>query len=357
MALSDYQSYILFSAVILMSYIFPSFDDRLTIKLWNGKSFNRLFTYLLFLILFLVLTYRNCGVDTPTYDYSFKNNRSDSNYDILFFILLRLVRKYTSNVLVWHGVMSGVILLGFFTTAERLKDIVDRKLFYLYLVIYLYFFSFNYTRMMMSIGVLLFAFSLLVSENYKGYIIANIIAGLIHYSSFSVFLIVLLYYLGRKHRRVLLVLGLFTAILIRVRPDIIRYLTFSEHYNTYFSNSLNTTRGIGTILLVIPYFAILYIYEKYLDKRLVTLMYILLIGNVAFSFLGYAILVASRIARFTFAFPCIFLIPYVIKRLGTSGEYNTTTIKILSVLWAGIIYFAVVQSTFETIGIVPYITW
>lgn len=354
MVLSEFQSYTLFFAILIISYVFPGIDDRLKLKLWNGKYFNRLFTCLLFLFLFLLLTYRNCGVDTPTYEYTFVHDRSNSNYDLVFFRLLHLVRKYTNNILVWQGVMSGVTLIGFFGAAEYLKDITDRKLFYLYMIVYLYFFSFNYSRMMMSVGVLMFAFSLLVTEHYKGYVITNIVAGLIHFTSFSVLLIALLFYLGRNHRRVLIVIGLFGAILIRVRPEIIKYLTFSEHYSGYFSDSLNTSGGIGTIIMVLPYFALLFYCDRNLDNRIVTLMYVLLIGNVALGFLGYAVPVASRIARFTLSFPCIF-IPAYLANNNSRNLRVTHSSRVLYIVLALLIYFGFIQTTFLNIGIVPFI--
>ncbi len=354
MTLTESQSYVLYAVIVIATYLFVGIDDHYKVKLTKTKYFNRLFSVLIFIAMFVLITYRNCGVDTPTYEYSFIHNRSESNYDIVFFGLLRLVRYFTDNVIIWQGIMGGITLLGIWASSERLKEIIDRKTYLLFATIYLYFFAFNYSRMLMSVGVLIFAMSFLTTKNYAKYVMFNVVAGLIHYTSFSVLLVFALYVLGKKHRNVLILIGVVGAVIISIRPDIISFFTISDHYSIYLSNRLSSEIGIGTLVQIFPYFLLLMYAKKDIDNQMATLMYILLIGNVAFGFLGYAIPVASRIARFTFTFPCMFIPSYIIKCRKKSDSGDGIIISSLSVLLSLIVYFGLIQRTFETIGIVPY---
>jgi len=124
MTLTESQSYVLYAVIVIATYLFVGIDDHYKVKLTKTKYFNRLFSVLIFIVMFVLITYRNCGVDTPTYEYSFINNRSESNYDIVFFGLLRLVRYFTDNVIIWQGIMGGITLLGIWASSERLKEII-----------------------------------------------------------------------------------------------------------------------------------------------------------------------------------------------------------------------------------------
>ena len=355
MTLTSFQTYMLYAVVVSMNYLLSGIDDHYRIRISKKIRINRMFTLIVFASMFILVTYRNCGVDTPTYEYSFIHNRSDSNYDIVFFSLLRTVRSFTDNIVVWQGVVGGISLLGIWAASDRLKDVIDRKTFILYSTVYLYFFTFNYARMMLSVGLLVFGLSYLVTGDYLKYVVINIIAGLIHYTSFSMLFVFALYYFGRRNRKIAICIGILGASLVRIRPDLVSIFTISDHYSNYVTGTMASAGGVGTLVQIIPYFLMIYLFKKNTDKEIITLMYILLLGNLAFGFLGYSIPVASRIARFTFAFPCMFVPAYIIKCRQETKDRNYPIIKGLSIIWIFLVYFGIIQTTFNTIGIIPYI--
>lgn len=362
MSLNNLQSYFLYLLIVILAYILPGIDERLSIKTLRNKKIKRVGTFVLFVIMVVLLSFRNCGNDTQTYEYSFIKDRADANHDIVFFGLLHFVRQFTDNIIIWQFVIAFVTLSGIFLAAERLNDYVDKKMFFLYSAVYLYFFSFNYSRMLMSTGILVLSLSYLITEDYYKYICLNILAGLVHYSGFSALLLACIYYLGKNHRKLLMIIGVVLAVVIRLRPGLLAFLTFSEHYRAYFENDIRARGGIGTLLQVLPYFFILYFWGKDLNKRIITLMYALLIGNVAYGFLGYAIPVASRIARFSFAFPCIFIPAFVLhakKEIHKTNHVivsNMKSFRILSLIWVTVVYLLIMQPSFDIIGIIPYMT-
>lgn len=173
--------------------------------------------------------------------------------------------------------------------------------------------SLNGIRQYMAIGIVLIAYTYLENKNLKMFIIAIVIAGLCHRTSYIVFL---LYPLTSKKiksiYKVFLIIGCIGLILGYDKfIQLLGEFDMFEKYTIYASDE--KSMGIGLIIMNIPIFIILLLYSKRLKAYNSTNdMYIFfIIIGFFLKFLGYLSPFVSRLALY-FDICQIILIPQLL---------------------------------------------
>lgn len=356
MRFSVLQTWLMYGLILLSSVLLPFLDEKCKISLRiHNRRYKCGYRVLLFFVLMIPLVFRTCGVDTEVYDYMFVHTKaSGGGLDPLFYILQNAVYMVNHDPKTWHGVMAFISLLCIFITSNRLSNIIDQKIFMLYFVTYLYFYAFNYSRMILSVSLLFLAISYMITRNYARFAILGFISVLIHSSSLLVVGIALVFLFWRNHKRIILLIGVSTIIIMITFPSLFVAIIGLSSFGKYISNDNGTGFGIGSLLQVMPFLIILFMLRKRIDdKHIFSLLTLFMLTNIAFGLLGYIVPIASRLARFSLSFP-ILILPAIAYKDADNLSGMAAQRKTILIVLAVIMFVLFIAPSLETIGIVPY---
>ena len=106
--------------------------------------------------------------------------------------------------------------------------------------------------------------------------------------------------LFKRHRREIIFAGCGLLVIFLQRPAFFLNLIQLDRYREQIQ-SANQSIGLGTTIIIIPFFVILYLFRKTeMDEDVYNTALFFTFANLAFSFLGYFAAPASRLSNMYF---------------------------------------------------------
>lgn len=345
--------FVLFIAPILLS-ISTVLEDKY-IKI------SKIFLLLSFLMVFIPLGFRNCGIDHGTYKSMYSN--IDSNLKSYMFTpepLFLILNLFASHI---FGSFQIVYLVcGFLFTFGIYHFILKHKdgnvFINLYCILFsIYIYMCGLTRMSVAIGIISIAFNYI--RDSKKYFALVIIAFLWHYSACVAFLF---YYAYNSKGNYKFRYNIFIIIVVFVVAKFLSSIGNSlpyvlARYADYLSPSINIS-AIKNMIILIPALIIFKVFNREYENELEDYVQINNIINFIFVFIFISIMFTG-LFRFTFYFyPLIGYIyakfPVILIR--ANGTIRLVYLYIISFVVVGCIYLSYVffNSPYITRLIIPF---
>ena len=230
--------------------------------------------------------------------------RNVNSIEIGFSLLVYIVTKLFSNLYVLQFFIQLLSILPVYVALTKLSDVLKRKVIVTGMLVYFsmcYNYSLNLMRQYIAIGFLILAFSYLIAENRRKFLLFEFIALIFHYAAISGLIIFIAneYILGNfisfrtktteykasKHRAFIVVIT--SILVVYAMPTIVNFIIHffgNIRYIGYIDGAVGIS--INQIILRLPLLVILAINFKrlkynYGSKVWLLLTFILLIIIVA----------------------------------------------------------------------------
>ena len=355
------QTYIMYLAVIFSSTACIWLSEKIpsaetSIKIFNKRykfsTIRSFFIVVSLLVLIVPLVQRSCGADTPVYYFDYSTDRAHS-FDAVFDYLLVFIHSYISEPKIGLGIISTVTIVITVLALLSLRSSMDITLAFFAYVTCVYFYSYNYMRMMFALSFVFIGYSLCILEKRKMAIIPFVFASLFHLSTIIVLVIHIAIINFRKHRRIVITLGVIGLIVFLMMPYRILSLISIERYSSQIIKTSTSPKvGIGTTVRALPILYLFYKYhKKFRNDNRYTWLLVFAFANIIFSFLGYYVGVASRISNVLLTFHIIYAVPMFIKEENNVIRIKNT--KLIFIAYCIFMYY-VMSRNFVTMQIVPY---
>lgn len=194
----NFKTNIYYFGMILASVLFSALAQNT-----RCKYKYKIFIFLSFIILFFNLGFRNfSGIDDESYRRIFLEvsqrgwllQNKITGMEPGYLILNDLVSFFTNEYIYMQLISSFIPLFLFYHAFDTYKDIIDLPMAILLLSTMFYFqvLSAAVVRIFIAMGIVINSFKYIIKKDYKRYIFMIIIAGMFHYS--SLIMSVLLYF-------------------------------------------------------------------------------------------------------------------------------------------------------------------
>ncbi|MEY8410864.1 EpsG family protein [Lachnospiraceae bacterium 62-26] len=355
-----YQFYLL---IITSSFIITLFSETknrflFSILIKNNKKVNiNIISIMMkaaaFIILLIPLVNRTCGADTYTYYRTYVSNNV-KGLDFWFYLLCKVLHKLIPEAKIGLGIISFFTLLIVFIAFESVKKEIEIKYSFLAYYTSLYFYLYNYVRMMLAVSFIILGYSFIVKDKKKCAIVSMIVAACFHRSAILVLAMYLVLINFVKYKKIIISSGIVGVIIFVNNPSFFLSLISIERYSAHISISVvqESSIGLGTFIRVLPIILILLYYSNHFKGNM---MYNLLIvstfANLAISYLGYYVAVASRLANVYFVFHLLYAVPWLLRQ--SIVQKDKYKIIVVFIFYCGLNYYLISQN-FEAMMIVPY---
>ncbi len=331
-------TFIFYMGIAIVSALGIYFAEKNTyVKIIDNTQLKKYYPVgkILYLILFISLVFISSfryvgpgigGADTLWYISLFQNN-TDVGFNIekiitlkqqepLFYLLIKLVRVFTDNYLIFFIIIYSIITIGYleFFARNLRKGMVIYPVI-LFVVNYIY--SFSAIRVSLALPISFLAVGMYDKGSKKNAVILTLIAVLFHYSALVILMFFVFYevYKSKIFRRKWIIVGtlIIASLSISLLINNISFIFEATKYRYYLDNQNNLRGQLPTI-----FFAFIVILNH---KSLVTVMKekAIFLYTVYFSFLlvpAVMFLGAYRLHSY-FDFPKIIVMSYLIAVLKT----------------------------------------
>lgn len=348
--------------IITISTIFWCLSEcgtsgRITIVLpkKRNSSFDfgsMIMTLICFFVLLIPLANRTCGADTDEY-YKIYTGVYILASDTTFSYLCMILRFISADPKTGLGMIGAITLLLFFFALKNVRDEIDTKFAFFAFATALYFYLYNYVRMMLATSIIFVGYSYLVKKQNNKAFIFFLIAPFFHQSALLVLGMYFVIVFFTKYKKLVSFVACITIGIFIYRPELFFGLITDSRYDIYLRSTTfsNSSIGIGTFVLLIPFFVILIIYRRQKKEYVFSAALYLCIASLGFSLLGYFVAPASRLSNMYFIFHLVFFIPWLIKRETSKGR---KTVLILFGFCYCVMKYYVLTFNFSAMGILPY---
>lgn len=221
----------------MLAFIILSFSLLLGALIKPSKQ--SAFLVLSFIVLFVLMAYKDLsvGTDTLTYEYLFRiyhfgGEQLSGEIEPLWGALNEIIIKFGGNFRYLLIVSSLAILLPIFIVAKK-YSMNPMLTVFLYYSLYFYLYAFNITRQAVAVSICLLALNWLVREKKFLYLIAILIASQFHLSAYIMLPVLFVDKIPTKNYFIILslivsiIIGLFGLSLIFSLIEHIGYATYA----------------------------------------------------------------------------------------------------------------------------------
>lgn len=299
-------------------------------------SSNSLAVPFFFFLLFLLLALRDetIGRDLPNYHYYFRvyseqsiKELSTSWYEILFRWLNWLIGRITSSFQWYLAIMAAVVIIPIARIYSE-----DRRRSYLKIVLFVnmstFAMLFSGIRQSIAMAIGMMAYSSVRRRKIVPFIVATLMAILVHHSGFMILLMYPLYRIRFKRRHLLFIVPLIAAILVFNGQIFGLLSTILSEYSDKYDSIATSTGAYGSLLLfaVLTVFCFVIVDDTTIDEETLGLRNFLLLVVAIQCFAAVSPLVMRLNYYYILFIPV--LLPKVIevsrgdrKQIGQVGEY------------------------------------
>lgn len=304
--------------IFLLSVYFSCIDSNTRLAYPDKKAaclFSSILVVLLPAIMFGLRDY-SVGSDTLSYQWSYFDYYRYVSISDLFemereplfaigtYILFRISDNYTITLLALSGLTLGIA----YASIVRMRDSLSIPFAWFIYLAYFSLLSLDQSRQMLSLSIVMYAFSLLLHEQRKRSAVLIVVATLIHYASATAFLFLLL---KKRETRlpfplliVIITITIIAALRIENIYSAIGHLVsgFDSKYSEYFGSGRHVLAGdssgsgMGFLAMVLPNLISVLIAHKYLKTKHESVFVTGALIACPLRMLGYSSLFLARLA-------------------------------------------------------------
>lgn len=328
--------------------------------------YNNTVLYVFFFCFFILLTIRasTVGIDTPNYLRKFHMSAyltwleifTESESEIGFGIITKLISVFTTNDQVYLGIMSALILspIAYLYSKESEKPFLTMTMF---MILPMFGMSFSGLRQAIAISLAVPAYFQLKKRNKIKFILIIVVSMMFHRSSFILFIMYPVYYMKMNKKRLYLIIPFILAVYF-FRENIFSFLLqiLSFIYTDHEWELTNTSAwAMLALFIVLLVFCFIFVDENKADEDILGLRNYLIISVILQCFSSINVL-AMRMNYYFLIFLPI-LIPKVMCRVSGKNTFTCRVINCILCLYF-LVYFLDLgfgeKSGFEIFPYIPF---
>lgn len=354
MIIENFRSIIVLLLAILLSYFILIFNEKQT-----NKNHIKIFI-VASIIPSIIIGLRDLSVGADTHNFSnhfllyyksgFTNNDKFSYLYYFFIFIVHLISN--GELFFYFFFMSFISILVFLYTIKIVNKNNRTSYALLAYMLIIGFQLMNQSRQMMAYSFVMLGLAFLSKNDNKRFVLFNIVATSIHYSSFIGFFFYFLnfkdYKKTRKHIYIILII--MVMIFLPLLINIVKYILPSA-YKGYIDIVDFKGIGWGFILDVIPAVAtLLLLRSKHKNNIASNLFLNIIILSPLFRYLGYYSYYLMRLNYFS-----LMAIPIYIVIVLKDNDYKLSKLRMYSLNITFILYFIVKFLYLNDSSILPFV--